>query len=825
MLKNLNTGIIRRLAANSLKSDKKRNLFLIITIAFSACLMLTLSLKILGDNTKLNRYMRGRYQTVFSDLPEKDIRKLQEQPEVEASGMKKNLYTARIRDYTVDVEYADPSAASLLTYGKVLGSWPEKEKEIVVEEAYLKHLGLPVEPGQKVTVDLGDGSEQEYMVSGILLGDNETRVYRIVVSKDYVNSVYGENTGYEINIRLKDTEKDNMDTLKAKIQAFAAANGVEENKVFYSSTYFSLGEDLPIEKVLAILFCCVLIVVATSLVIYSLFYISVVGKIQEYGRLRVIGTTKKQIRRLVRKEGLFVSGIAVPIGLLLGCILGFLLVPDGWKWSITLLFVGIIAVITETAVMISIRTPVKIASSVSPVEAVRISAMDDGGKAGSPARRWGAGPRGGRQAEIKNRRRRKITPVSLAFLNFSRNKRKAILTLTSLGFTGMLLMCVAAYLNSVDDDAMSRASFGLGCAHLELQQSDGRSDTSDDSLTEYYTKVQQENPLDEEMLQTVKQIDGVSDVLIFQGCKSDMIFPEMNDYARENPKELSFRNIGLTREQMESCSGYLVEGTMDYDTLVQNNGILIADSDNLIGRFYGYTAKLGDRIQIKTDTDTTVEFQVMGVLKGLTLGIDVPFFYMPDACLPLLKTTVTNFNTHFMLVGDQEKEEQIEKAIIAQMEGWDSIEISFLSDLRRQLSLQMEQLKLPLYGLVGFIAIFGLLNLINTLLTNVVTRRQEFGILQSVGMSGKQLASMLRTECFLYVSGTLFLTLTVGKLAGWILCRVFDQLGTFGKLVFHFPVLPVLVFAFLLLLIQMFFSCWAVSYCGKESLVQRIKTE
>lgn len=74
MLKNLNAGIIRRLAANSLKSDKKRNLFLIITIAFSACLMLTLSLKILGENTKVNRYMRGRYQTVFNDLSEQEIR-------------------------------------------------------------------------------------------------------------------------------------------------------------------------------------------------------------------------------------------------------------------------------------------------------------------------------------------------------------------------------------------------------------------------------------------------------------------------------------------------------------------------------------------------------------------------------------------------------------------------------------------------------------------------------------------------------------------------------------------------------------------------------
>ena len=144
MLKNLNAGIIRRLAANSLKSDKKRNLFLIITIAFSACLMLTLSLKILGEN----RYMRGRYQTVFNDLSEQEIRELRERPEVEASGRKKGLCTPRIKDYTLNVEYADQSAASLLTYGNITGSWPEAEEEVAVEEAYLEHLGLPAVPGQ-----------------------------------------------------------------------------------------------------------------------------------------------------------------------------------------------------------------------------------------------------------------------------------------------------------------------------------------------------------------------------------------------------------------------------------------------------------------------------------------------------------------------------------------------------------------------------------------------------------------------------------------------------------------------------------------------------
>ena len=239
MLKNLNAGIIRRLAANGLKSDKKRNLFLIITIAFSACLMLTLSLKILGENTKVNRYMRGRYQTVFNDLSEQEIRELRERPEVEASGRKKGLCTPRIKDYTLNVEYADQSAASLLTYGNITGSWPEAEEEVAVEEAYLEHLGLPAVPGQILPLDLGDGSVRDYTVSGVLMGENETRVYKVIVSEAYMQAVFDGNPRYDMYIRLKDTENDNMEILKDKVRAFAAANGVAENKVFYSSTSVS----------------------------------------------------------------------------------------------------------------------------------------------------------------------------------------------------------------------------------------------------------------------------------------------------------------------------------------------------------------------------------------------------------------------------------------------------------------------------------------------------------------------------------------------------------------------------------------------------------
>ena len=75
------------------------------------------------------------------------------------------------------------------------------------------------------------------------------------------------------------------------------------------------------------------------------------------------------------------------------------------------------------------------------------------------------------------------------------------------------------------------------------------------------------------------------------------------------------------------------------------------------------------------------------------------------------------------------------------------------------------------------------------------------------------------------MAGTILITLTLGRAAGGSLCRIFDQLGTVGKLVFHFPFVPVFVFAALLLVIQMVFSVWAVRYCGKEPLIQRIKSE
>lgn len=54
---------------------------------------------------------------------------------------------------------------------------------------------------------------------------------------------------------------------------------------------------------------------------------------REYGRLKVIGTTPKQIRRIVRREGLLLSLCGIPLGLLVGGAIGFAIsrhIGAGW---------------------------------------------------------------------------------------------------------------------------------------------------------------------------------------------------------------------------------------------------------------------------------------------------------------------------------------------------------------------------------------------------------------------------------------------------------------------------------------------------------------
>lgn len=271
-----------------MKADKRRNAFIIITIAFAVSLMMVLALYNLGTDRENRLYLQGRYQGSFINSTSTVFEKLEHNNQIEAVGKEAAMGTSRINDYTLDVYYRDQNALELKGVTDLLGKMPEAENEIIVEQSYLEHLGLPVQLDQTVTLDMPFGKNQTYHVCGIIQSSNASRIYQVIVS-DGLYSRYEKANCYDLLVRVKNTENMDSETLKLLINEIAEQSGVPEQYVMYSSTYFGLAEEKSTLELLVIIGASSLIVLACSLVIYSLFYISVIGKTHEYGRLRVLG--------------------------------------------------------------------------------------------------------------------------------------------------------------------------------------------------------------------------------------------------------------------------------------------------------------------------------------------------------------------------------------------------------------------------------------------------------------------------------------------------------------------------------------------------------
>ena len=98
------------------------------------------------------------------------------------------------------------------------------------------------------------------------------------------------------------------------------------------------------------------------------------------------------------------------------------------------------------------------------------------------------------------------------------------------------------------------------------------------------------------------------------------------------------------------------------------------------------------------------------------------------------------------------------------------------------------------YLLLAFLFVFSMVNLVNTLMTNLLARQQELGILQSVGMTGKQVSRMLIAECLWYAGVTVFLSVGIGGILGWIFDYVISSFNIFGELSYQFPLMETVVF-------------------------------
>ena len=782
------SAVEKKLASRSIKADKRRSVFVILTIALAVCLMGSLCFLYSAQQLKTLDGILGQYQAGCVGLTREEVTRLADTGRFEKWGCIIETGAARHEDSVLQISFVSPEMIDLMGYGEITGTYPQKENELCVERAFFRYFGLPEEVGQTVVLDLDDG-EKTYTVTGILETENISRIFTVWISESAVEP----ESPYELRFRFAGSQGMEPDQLRADIEQFFAEMGIPEDRTFYSSSYFGMV-DLYLGNGMEVYAAALLIAVVCAIVIYNIFYISVMGKMREYGRLKVLGTTPKQLKRVVKRERRFLTAVAIPVGLACAAGIALIAVPGYWSWGDNIRSAVVVSLLTYGTVLIATRKPMAMAGKVSAIEAIR------------------ANPYSQQQSPVVSRQlHRRLTMPRLALMNFSRNRKKAFVTTLSLGLTGILLLCVSAYANSVDVKEMAQSQFGDRSQYL-LQYEDfaGRE----------FVKMQKENPLGRTLREELAALPGVDYVTAYSlTCVEIPAISAIPGNSEHEP----FVVRGISRENMAEMygGGGVLEGTADYRQLLDGDGILVCPAGNALNEIYRTGYQVGDSVTLSCYNGQEKTYTVMGIVQDIQIGSSSHFFILPEEELSALYPEISDFTGYVNLHAEQDSD-QLRRAVFGTVSD-QRVTISGLEDLSAELERGLRGELARDYGILVFIFVFSLINLANTLITNLLTRQQEFGVFQSVGMSDRQLSNMLSFECLYYVGITLLVTLTLGTVCSLVVCKIFDQIGLFGTLTYHFPALQVLLFGAALLLVQGAFSACAVRYTRGLSLVERIK--
>ena len=132
-------------------------------------------------------------------------------------------------------------------------------------------------------------------------------------------------------------------------------------------------------------------------------------------------------------------------------------------------------------------------------------------------------------------------------------------------------------------------------------------------------------------------------------------------------------------------------------------------------------------------------------------------------------------------------------------------------------------IKYPMYLILGMVAIISFMNLINTMITSIITRKREIGVLQAIGLSDRQLRKMLDCEGMVFTVGSLIAALTAGNFFGYLLFLWAKASHMMSISQYHYPLWETVALVAVLLIGQLVCSRVIHGKIRKESLIDRIR--
>lgn len=782
------SGIIKRISTKSLNSNRKRNIFTILTIALASALLSAIVLYGFGVSQKTENDNAGTAQIVYHALSEQQGQELYHQDEIAWVGEFVNAFSEPINHSMVNFMYAN---AEMLKSQKMgySGELPTEENEILVQKSFLDSLGYSYELGQIIKIPFSDGKTYDFRLTGILdIETGDIGQYTAIISKELVKQQYGNEASFDFYIGLTDAKHLSEEEATEYANALAETLNISDENTIIRSTYFNLRDNKDGRTdMLFYLLIGFITLIGSGIVIYSIFYISVASNIRDYGQLRTIGTTKKQIKKMVYREGELLAAIGIPIGLILGNVVGYFLIPDGWYWLTTLCVTAGVGLFTLFIVMFSISVPAKKAAKVSPMEALRYSSYE--GKM--------------KQSSVLHR---KINPASLARMNLSRQKRKSVLTIVSLSFGGLLVILISTMLISYDGVAEARGrDFSVGEFNISLN-----SNQSFDTAHVPLTGLQQKDLFNDDFIKTLESIEGVTGTKRWYFTDAKY---RVNGYSGK-------RIQGFRRDEQQNLGKNLIAGTVNYDELMSGNGIVLLEENMKI---YEMEAHLGDTVEVDYENASgeivTKIYTIMGVVSDYTYTGSQKCFTLPEQLMN--EATELDCTGTISVITDTNNSEMIESSLYQLIDGNDDLVIKTLEDNAAYYNMNQRTMFGTLLIVAIIVVCFSLINLVNTTITNFLSRKQEIGMLQAIGLSKKQLIKMLRYEGLIYSVFAALVTLILGTGLGFVCVQACKSMNPY--FFYSFPWQVVLIYLMILVVVQMILISYTTGTLKEQSLVEQMR--
>ncbi len=847
---NNNGAAIKKLSGRYFKSNKSRNIIAVIAIVLTTILFTTIFT--LGSglmDTVHDQNIRkagGEGQAVLNYISDEVYEDVAGSPLIDriayAKAISYRLKNPGLERWRSDLWYMDDTALEFARYTPTTGRLPEAENEIIADTKTLDALGVPARIGETVSLTYevkGKTYTTDFTLCGFWETDSLSNIGRLIVSEAFVEAhsdiltyTYPVDNDYSGVVSAYVMFKGRGD-IEARLHQLLSENGYtcdtmggsnqDSNYVIarvspaYQSGVLTDNPAMLLSGIVGV----ALIIVTGYLIIYNIFQLSVIQDIQSYGQLKTLGTTKRQIRRLIGRQALRLSLTGIPIGLLAGFLIGRSLVPflmNGTSYTADagiqvtvnpLIFIGSTAFALFT-VFVSVRRPAKIAGTVSAIEAIRYTENDTAafGKRRAKDRRSTHGA--------------KLHFMALA--NLGRNRKRTVLVIASMTLSLVLFNTVFTLSGGFDIDKYI----------AKFMDTDFVISNADYFQ---YQVEKSENDLSGSFIEAVKQNNCFEDGgrLYSSWMLEEPFSTERNAFFSYNKDQKGNPYISLygaddfLLNNMEA-----IEGTIDLEKLKSGKYILLSvdcDDDGTI--MDNPNISVGDTVRINhlkaEELSTTItdsyDFIILAKVRAnentaTTRNTGESRFYLPtDMFLPLCDNPhLVNFSFDVKEGTEAEMEEFLNSYIDSVEPGMDfeskATYVSSFDDLT--------SLIITIGGALSIIiGIIGIANFVNSVLTSVITRKKEFAMLQSIGMTGRQLKSMLSFEGLYYAVGTIITSTVLGVLFSVVVVKGISSGIWFFT--YRFVIWPMLVIYPFLILLTVAIPALLYRQITKVSIMERLR--